>query len=363
MTMTVVDEAKAIDLVSFVESNFGPGKQVGDSTRWRLCPACGDGGALSHRMSVKRGSNQWICFACKAKGSIIDFAGHLTGRTAKSEIVSVASDLVGRVGLSGVKTFDADAGVKARLESEAKAASLKVAVNMLSNEVVGRFVNKQAFRYLSSQRHLGKSVVCEALDRKLLSFLPEDPKESSGALIEICGKDLLMAAGVLKEGKTMVSWAYRPVLFFAFDRMSCEFRISHDPVNGEQKALRYGAPTAPWYWKGSNRSCVIAEGALDMLSQVCLDPDATVLGLPSSNNFKFSWFEQLVKEGLADDFIIRLDNDMVKNPGAREYSGNHWSEIIRSQLLELGISSVIDLPDAGDINEQVKNLRIQKASF
>jgi hypothetical protein len=357
MSKLLEDARMKVDLVSFIESHYGKPKKVGGSIRWRVCPNCGDGGVNSHRLSVKPGASSWTCFACGNKGSVLDFAAQLTGR--EHDLVSVAKDLLGSVGMSGIKEYDADAGIKIRDEMNAKAANLKVAVNMLSDEVIGRFVNKNAFRYLANERHLGKDVVCEALDRKILAFLPDDPKEANGAVLEICGSDLLMSAGVLKEGKT-VSWAYRPILLFAFDRMSCEFRIARKQKDGEQKALRYGAPTAPWYWKGTNRSCVIAEGALDMLSQVCIDPGATVIGLPSSNICNINWLKQLVDEGLADDFIIRLDNDLVKNPEAQSHAGNLWSGIIRSQLLELGISSVIDLPEAGDINEQVKILRTSK---
>lgn len=366
MSNKYFDEAREkVDLQNYIESSpgFGPGKKVGGSLRWRRCPACEEGGVYSHRLSMQKGGDMWYCFACAKFGSVTDFAGHLKRVNSIDDLIEVAKKLLNKESIGELRTYDKAAGVKAKAQIDVAAANTQIAIKMLSEQITGRFVNKSAFRYLANDRFLGKSVVSQALDRKILAFLPENPYEANAAIMDICGEEVLRKAGILKDGKKVTGWAFRPILLFAHDRMGCEFRMVGDPKEGDQKALRYGPASAPWYWKGSDRSCVIAEGAIDMLSQVCLNPDATVLGLPSCNNYKENWFSHLVNEGLADDFIIRLDNDKVKKPNAKNFPGNEWSGTIQTQLSALGLSSVIDLPDAGDINEQLKLLRTQKASF
>lgn len=339
-----------VDLAAFVESCYGRPRFVGGSVRWQICPHCGDGGAGSVRLSIKRGENKYHCFACAEGGGIVDFASVYLG----VDPLEAAKMLVG--GDVQFKERDLEQEKKARAAEEDKELARAQIVQRLNEELHGRFINVDGMKYFALTRMIGKKVMLEALERRILAFLPNTHDEAAGVLKEICGMDLLeRAESVGRTGKIRI--AERPAVFFTHKGESAEFRLTRPATDKfELKAIRHGGGNHPWFWEGTNpenKVCVVTEGVVDMLSQVAMNWDGHVLGCPSANSYRRYWFSNLHKTGAVSSFVNRFDNDEVKNPHAQTHAGNVWSQTMLEQWKEDGVPGIVKLPVVGDINEQL----------
>lgn len=338
-----------VDLFSFVEKMYERGRRAGGSTRWSECPHCGPGGATSSRLCIRSGAAKYKCFTCGESGGVVDFAAALWGISP----LDAARDLIDDEFVVAPRDTAREEREK-KAETE-KALARREMVRRLYAGLPGKVINQEAMDYFCRTRKIAPKVMLKALERKIVAFLPSDTYEANELIREIVGDDILRKAEILKDPRKRMSLAFRPAVFFAHGGNEAEFRLIRAASGNESKAMRYGGGNNPWFWEGaaSSGQCVVTEGAVDLLSQASLGFDGDVMGLPSSNNFKLHWFKMLHERGRVKRFVIRLDNDAVKNPQAQEHSGNKWAASIHDKLSEAGIESIIMLPIEGDINDQL----------
>lgn len=343
-----------VDLRSVIEGCFGKAKMVGGSLRWRFCPFCGDGGKQSHRFSMRPGTVKFKCFACGEHGSVVDFVSAYE----RIDPLEAAKKLLDGRSITYRQIDPAKQKAEQEKIDEVNRA-IKEVINKLYKGLPERLVlNRDAASYLMKERLIDKASLVKAINANMLAFLPTDPEEANTLIREICGDELLLASGIMKDVNKRMSLAYRPIVFFAVGGNAAEFRIARNPRDGEKKALRYGGGQQPWFVQGETDVCEVTEGVIDLLSSLTMGTTNHVMGLPSCNSYKLSWFKGLAKLGVKH-FIIRLDNDAVKNPDADTHAGNEWSAILQGQLKELGISSEIDLSPVGDLNDLLRVYREQ----
>ncbi|WP_425953182.1 toprim domain-containing protein [Ralstonia pseudosolanacearum] len=272
----------------------GSPKPMSGTIRYSVCPNpdCGASSKDSVKVSVK--DEKWKCFACNEHGDVIEAAARYWGKSLAEAAIE----------LSG-----ADADILKSYERPKPKPAIQRDDSALA-EVFSRLVallpepSRDGIEYLAS-RGISPDITRTACRKGIVLTLPSNPKEAKEFLLANIGLDLMMRAGLWKEGSKAPAAAFRPLVFVSNNKKAAEFRYLRATRPDEVKSLRYGT-IAPWGWLGESRTRIlITEGCIDLLSAVALGTKRSVMGLPGCENWRPEWFESF----RGADVLIALDND------------------------------------------------------
>lgn len=300
-----------------------------------VCPNCGKHGEHSNAVSIFLcdGEWKWKCFACRAPvSSAIDYVMGVNGITANEAI-----DLI--VGKDW-KAFHIpiSTGKQEKNEQETEAALAKIIANATENHSV-------IMEYLG-QRKIAADVITEAIRRKFVLCLPNEPWEAQNWLQNLLTKEIMIQAGLMAKDKKLSGIAYHPIIFPK--GKAAEFRIAHEAKDGEIKAITYGSSKQPFWWAGDYKYVFVTEGAIDMLSIISMGWKYHIMGLPSATIWKLEWFLAVLKKYPETRFVLGLDNDKA---------GQEASSHIAATLTEHAINFSTRTPKEPhkDWNDVLKN--------
>lgn len=291
-------------LPGFFEDYLGAKKTVvSGGIRYSVCPACGPSSEESVKVSVR--VDKWRCFSCDKKGDIVDAAALFWGRS----LLDAALELAGHP-LSALPPPKVAGVCQPTVKRNQDAVNEMITLLLNSKKTVSNGV----LDYLAS-RFIGKSIVDKAASRNLLLGLPTDPDQCLRFLLDVVGRDLLIAAGVWKKDSRAPGIIYRPLIFISEDHRGAEFRRINPALQMSAKAIRYGEPS-PFFWCGSENTMVV-EGAIDLLSAIALGSERSIIGLAGASNWHVEdkWVQRLGKKG---HVLIALDADQVGNDQAKK---------------------------------------------
>lgn len=331
----------AVDLIGFVVSVYGKPRLAGPSPRWGVCPHCGESSKDSLKLVVRRG--HYSCFSCGKGGSVVDFAAAIRG----TNLVEAAQWLLNEPTMPAY-TYQQESDEE---EQRRKALAADV-IRDLRPVLIRQKPSAEIMRYLTVERAIPLAVVQEAVDRKILGFMPANPTEAKGLLVETVGEQRLRDAGLWKDGSKAPGICYRQLVFF-MNTGAAEFRVIR-PREGQAKAIRYGVTNCPFFWGGSSGVTKVVEGAIDMLSEVALSgAEDNIVGLPGCNQYDVRWFTKLHADARACRIEVRLDNDVDKPKGKNP--GQEWAARLIADLTEQGIPAINTSPEAGDVNDLLRS--------
>ncbi|MBG6083017.1 toprim domain-containing protein [Rubrivivax gelatinosus] len=286
-----------VPLTWFFEHMLGasePTLRSQGTLRYNVCPNpdCGLASKASTKCSVSR--DRWNCFACGKKGDVVEAAMHHWGTSLKD---------------AALRLIGADEEVLCSYK--APVAPPKVdRDDAVLHKVIAQLVDAQrdvatgAIEYLAS-RGIDPKLTREAVRRKLLVTLPEDPEACKEHLLGVCGRDALATAGLWRHDAKAPAAAFRPLMFVSYGMTSVEFRLMRKPKPGDIKSLRYGA-IAPFVWINECQDRVmIVEGAIDLLSALQMGTKRSLIGVPGCENWREEWFTKLAGRDVLDG----LDGD------------------------------------------------------
>lgn len=370
--MSDFDEVHAMSLSDFFERELGmKAKRTGKTVRFSFCPWCGEGPKESVRLAILPGDLRCKCHRCGEGGDIIDAATVLWGVDTNTAIRK----------LLGKSTDSPKIQIKQRVirpqeeidqEEMAQTAALREAIRKIQSAAESHKDNPACLDYLLIERSLPISLVREAQRRKMLCFMPHDPKDCKDFLMEHVGEELLKASGLWKEGSKAPAIIWRPLVFILPGCHSAEFRNLGESSEDSPKSIRYGTAKLPFVWRAAQPSdrAMIVEGFIDMLSSVALGFGGHVVGLPGCNNWQLEWFQVIANSLGVTRWIEALDNDdeevddedalekglKLKNPG------QFWANRLHKALSELNMQQVRHAPPVNmDINDVLRD-RMKKAA-
>ena len=226
--------------------------------------------------------------------------------------------------------------------SEKDRARLKVIKSLLKLAVSSRGSRKRIWAYFLEQRQIPEQILREAIKKKLLFLLPDEPVVLNKAILHAIPFDELQKAElVTKNRKIKNTILLRPVLSPFYQKRQvagAQFRAIDPEVQPKTISL---VATGMWWWKGENRSVCIVEGIVDMLSLAAMGWKGCILGMAGT--------------GLADRAI-----EVLKGPlrGREVYlaldgdeAGREATEKILSSISE---AHVLQIPDSCDLNDLLK---------
>lgn len=341
------DAIKELSVRDFLESELGvTGVKVGSGLRFNSCPNCGDSGAGSYKLTVKKDDRTWRCFSCGEGGSILDAVMFSRG----CSLVEAGDALSGNK--SHLKRVDRPKLDRAKEDAEiaVKTAKMRKAFSLIQ-QVCADFKDEPGpLNYLVETRKIPLHLVREAQKRGMVGFMPANANYAREVLLDAVGEDLLRETELWKPDKKLPGISYRPLVFFLPNLSSAEFRHIGEIQEGWTKSIRYGVLEYPYWWSGTEPQCMIVEGAIDMLSAVALGFNGHVMGLTGCNTFKEAWFPAAATRHGLRRYVIALDNDVnnIRNPGQA------WANNIKEMLDTMEIPSFIKTPECGDINDILK---------
>lgn len=300
--MSSVDFKRVRDSFSlscFFEDTMGAAtKVVSGNVRYSACPACGMSSESSVKVSVR--NEKWHCFSCEKKGDVIDAAAAFFGIS----LLDAASQL----------SNDEN---QPRKQTAPKPAPLVVRNQDAINEVIENLLNAQTapdpsvVAYLQ-KRGIPEETVIEAISRKILITLPNDPTAALRYLLDVVGRELLEKSGIWKVDSKCPAIVYRPLGFVSANGRGIEFKLIGESTVAMAKVIRYGEPS-PCVWAG-NEHAMITEGCVDLLSAIVMGSERTIYSIPGASNWSESdeWLLGLKKRFV----LLALDTDKAGVTGS-----------------------------------------------
>lgn len=320
-----------VPLEWFFETMLGATpKPMSGTLRFSVCPQCGPSSKHSVKVSCKDG--KWKCHACPGKGDVVEAAAKYWGLSLKD----AALRLIG----ADPEVMQAYEAPKPRPALERDDTALREVIAKLL-DASGPPTNA-ALAYFKA-RGIGESIVKEAAKRGLLVVLPHDPELCKQHLVEVAGRDALIASTLWREDAKAPAVAFRPLMFISMEGKAAEFRVMRLTDPGEHKSLRYGG-IQPWVWVNDSQDRILlTEGCLDLLASLALGTKRSIIGLPGCENWRDEWFAKLKGR----DVLTGFDCDEA---------GVEATQKITPVLEKTGARKVdaYELPEnAKDINEQL----------
>lgn len=367
------DAVHQMSISDFFEREFGlRGKKVGDTIRFSACPCCGEGPTASVRLAVFEDDMRYKCFRSGERGDIVDAAKLLWGGSTRD----VIDRLLGR----GSTNHQAPV-IKPRIErdhaqddiaAQKKASALRLAIEKIQAAAEIHKDEPACLDYLLIERSLPLDLIREAQRRKMLCFMPHDPKEAKAFLEQAVGEELLKASGLWKDGTKSPAVIWRPLVFIMPGFHSAAFRLIGNPTDDDTpKEIRYGKGKLPWVYRTeSSTSAMVVEGFIDMLSAVALGYTGHVVGLPGCNNWQPEWFHKIAAQLGVTRWIEALDNDneevddvdALKKGQKLKNPGQFWANKLRELFNEMKMEHLHRSPPPEmDINDLLRE-RVKKAA-
>jgi DNA primase len=298
--MKLFEKAKTRNLVEIAEKSGFVLRKQGAGYAAKHCPHCHPGGNDAMSIYPKDGIWRWNCFRCSKGGTVVDFAAAVWGIPERDAAMRLAN---------GVEFGEAEIPSEEK-RGRVSGETMKTALTKLLQS--GHTSVRECLDYLK-RRGISEKTVAEAVRRGILRFLPANPFQANKFLIEHLGIGTLRDAGFLKPGSRWPGIAFRPMAFFFPGCTAAEFRIAHQPKEGEPKAIRYGNVKWPWWWKEGDpvSTIYVVEGVIDLLSMVelGLKSGEGVIGIPGTTSWKQEWFSAARTAHPGAKFVIALDAD------------------------------------------------------
>lgn len=320
-----------VPLEWFFENVLGAtAKSMSGTIRFPICPQCGPSSKHSVKVSCKDG--KWKCHACDGKGDVVEAAAKHWGLSLKD----AALRLIG----ADPEVMQAYEAPKPRPALERDDSALCEVISKLLD--ASKPATNAALAYFKG-RGIGEAIVKEAVNRGLLVVLPHDPEVCKQHLVDVAGRDALIASTLWREDAKAPAAAFRPLMFVSKEGKAAEFRVMRLTDPGEIKSLRYGG-IHPWAWVNESQDRImLTEGCLDLLASLAMGTKRSIIGLPGCENWRDEWFAKLKGR----DVLTAFDADEA---------GLTATQKITPVLQKAGASKVeaYELPkDAKDINEQL----------
>lgn len=364
----VYDTVRGLSLSSFIDREMKvEGKPSGDTIRYSTCFNCGSQ-KNTVKFAVLKGDSHFKCHRCGLHGDILEAAMHMWGMS-NWECALILSGHSNEKPAPKVAQRTVRSQDEIDQEDAVKATALRDALIKI-HKVTESFKDDEAcLDYLVIERGLPIELVREAQRRKMLGFLPTDPKMARKVVLEAVGQEQLLASGLWKEGKKSSAIFFRPLVFFMPGAYSAEFRILGQPQEDNPKSIRYGVAKYPYVWRAAqpSKKGVVVEGFIDMLSAVALGYQGHVVGTPGCNNWDIDQIKEVGSMLNIVQWVVAFDNDneelddeqslasgVLKNPGQT------WADRLQKALNEHHLPNVRHAPPVGvDIN---KLLQLRRAA-
>lgn len=274
---------------AFFEGQMGQTPRVFHTgIRFHECPSCKsseDPSSLRVVITNKNGISRWKCWACNEGGDVLDAARFYFGCSVKD----AAAQLVG-----ALPTTVKNVKMKPRkLLSDTPKRDDKAIQNVITRLIDAKLpITNLVKEYLRS-RGFSDGLIQEAYQRRMLIALPSHANQAKEALFDICGRDLLIRAGMFRENSKAPACAFRQFAFITHNARAIEFRLTRAPKENETKWITYG-PMSPFFWQGEKSdSYIITEGMSDLLSSVALGAKQSIIGLPGCRRWDPYWFSKM----------------------------------------------------------------------
>jgi hypothetical protein len=279
---------------AFFEQNMGQApRSFATGIRFRGCPDCGvSKDPASYRVEVSKkanGSTRWKCYSCGEGGDVLDAASKFYSCSTRE----AATRLVGSIGISGgIKKWKAKSVSSAPEAPKRDDAAVHAVIKKL---IDARLPMTNLVKEYFKGRGFSESLIQDAQNRGMLVALPTQPNASKAMLYELCGEELLLKAGMLKEGSRAPACAFRNFAFITHGAKAIEFRLARALREGETKWISYG-PMSPFFWQGEGdeaQAYVLTEGMSDLLSGVALGTKKSIIGMPGCKRWNPYWFRKM----------------------------------------------------------------------
>lgn len=285
--------------------------------RFRECPVCGiSKDQSSYRVVVtnKRGISRWRCWSCDEGGDVLDAARHHFGCSVKEAATKLTGAVPSTVRNMKIKPQ--------KLLSEAPKRDDEAIHNVIKRLIDAKLpITNLVKEYLTS-RGFSERLIQEAYQRGMLIALPSHANKAKEALYDLCGQDLLIQAGMLRESSKAPACAFRHFAFVTHNAKAIEFRLTRAPKENETKWISYG-PMSPFFWQGEVAdSYIVTEGMSDLLSAVALGAKQSIIGLPGCKRWNPYWFSRMKDKSIT----MALDADA---PGINAVNGKSDEDIAK----------------------------------
>lgn len=287
--------------------------------RYRECPVRSCGASedpTSYRVVVRNvgGVSRWKCWACDESGDVLDAASHYFGCSVKD----AASQLIG----SAPKTVRNVRYKPRKLLSETPRRDDAAIHEVIKRLIEAKLPIPNLVKEHLLSRGFSEGLIQEAYQRSLLIALPSHANKAKEVLYDLCGKDLLIRAGMLREKSKAPACAFRDFAFITHNARAIEFRLATAPKENETKWITYG-PMSPFFWQGETAdNYIITEGMSDMLSAVALGAKQSIIGLPGCKRWNPFWFSRMKGKSVT----LALDGDA---PGINAVNGKSDEDIAK----------------------------------
>lgn len=298
------DVRKRFPVEAFFESKMGQTPRVFHTgIRFRECPSCGlsdDPASLRVVIQNHKGISKWRCYACDKSGDVLDAASYRFNCSVKEAAKLLMDD-------SGLPATVRNWKIKQKKTlSETPRRNDEAIHNVIQNLIDAKLpITNKVKEYLYS-RGFSDQLIQEAYRRGVLIALPAHANKAKQALYDLCGEQLLIDAGMLRENSKAPACAFRDFAFITHNAKAIEFRLTRAPRENETKWITYG-PMSPFFWQGTKSdSYIVTEGMSDMLSAVALGANQSIIGLPGCKRWNPYWFSRMGGK----DVISALDGDL-----------------------------------------------------
>ena len=330
----------ALGITGEMDARSFPYRRQGKTHGSSCCPHCGEGSKHSNKLNVfigHDGVEHYKCMACGKHGDVIDFVMAADGRSQKDAIDLLARkagwsspspaggstprpapkrERAAEAPRTAVQAAPAATGAGDQAKSDPASEALEEAVALIRAHCTDRMTLK----YLTG-RGLSVATVESAVAAGAIRALPGDPTRAREMLLDVIGKDRLVASGLMRQDASWPAAAFMPLVGLPPGQGAVQFRrILPTRREGDPRYVIYGSVRWPFALPGPARGqaerprvIAIVEGLIDALSySEC--PEAamvdTILGIPGSSAWKPSWIAAIEKRlGPDGTLVLALDDN------------------------------------------------------
>ncbi len=334
-----------VDLLSLLSSYGFELRRFPSGYRSNRCPACGPSqNKNSTRLSVIPSENGywiWHCFCCNKTGDVITALQYLEGFYSP---LDAAKWLLGEGEFEKKRRLQPVKSAPPPDEkdvSEKNRARLEVIKNLLTLASTCKGSRKRIWAYFIEQRRIPENIFREAIKKKLVFLLPDEPLVLNNTILSHIPLSRLQKADLLRKGKVKNLILLRPVISPFRQKgglIGAQFRAVDRDVSPKTVNL---VSTGLWWWKGEEKAVCVVEGVIDMLSLVAMGWRGCVLALAGT--------------GLADKAIEVLKGPLRGREVYLALDGDQAGrEATRKILSSIKNAHVLQIPDSCDLNDLLK---------
>lgn len=283
-------------------------------SRWcsSVCPSdsCGASSKLSSKFSIfvgRDGRWRYKCLGCGIYGDSADFIALAKGVTLGEALYELTGATTSRNGWRRINEHRAAVNDLPKNDKDALGRALA--------KIKAHAFDTGPRPYLH-RRGIENRTIDYAIETGQLRLLPSDPVVARKLLMELVGKDDMIASGLLKPNSNWPAIAFHPIVALEPGSTGAEFRIAEGEKEGTPKAIRYGSMTWPWFFKRNDNpsTIIVVEGIIDSLSVYQGIPEVQgIMGVPGVNGWTPRWLEALYERYPDATLMPGFDSDDAGN--------------------------------------------------